>query len=201
MRSIDESLNRLGLDYIDLYQLHDVEFADSIDEVINGAFRACLELKALGKIKAIGINGYSLKVLKEGLEKANGKMDTLLTYGRYTLFDDSLLECLPLFNEMNVGVIAASAHGCGMLINRGPPAWHWSSGELKALVSEAAKVCIEHNIELGKLATYHLLQVPGKVSTFLIGMEKREYLETNMNAFLYGLTEKEMNVYEFLMQR
>lgn len=201
MRSIDESLKRLGLDYIDLYQLHDVEFADSIDEVIDGAFRACLELKALGKIKAIGINGYSLEVLKEGLEKANGKMDTLLTYGRYTLFDDSLLEYLPLFNEMNVGVIAASAHGCGMLINRGPPAWHWSSGELKTLVSEAAKVCIENNIELGKLATYHLMQVPGKVSTFLIGMEKREYLETNMNAFLHGLTEKEMEVYEILMQR
>ena len=41
MKSFDKSLATLSVDYFDLYQLHDVEFADEIDEVINGAFKAC----------------------------------------------------------------------------------------------------------------------------------------------------------------
>ena len=200
MKSVDESLTRLGVDYIDLYQLHDVEFADSIDEVITGAFQACLELKKQGKIRAIGINGYPLSVLKEGLIKGDGKLDTVLTYGRYTMFDNSLLDYLPFFNETKVGVIVASAHGCGMLVNRGAPAWHPSNDSLKAIVSEAAEICRTNDVELGKLATYHLLNVPGTVSTFLMGMEKMEYLSHNLGAYLDGLTKKETDVYETLMK-
>lgn len=201
MKSIDESLARLGVDYVDLFQLHDVEFADSIDEVINGAFQACLELKKQGKVRAIGINGYPLSVLKEGLIKGDGKLDTVLTYGRYTMFDNSLLDFLSFFNELKVGVIAASAHGCGMLVNRGAPAWHPGSDTLKAIVTEAAEVCRKSGIELGKLATYHLLKVPGQVGTFLMGMERMEYLNHNMSAYLDGLTAKEIEIYESLMER
>lgn len=200
MKSVDESLTRLGVDYIDLFQLHDVEFADSIDEVINGAFKACLELKKMGKIRAIGINGYPLGVLKEGLIKGEGKLDTVLTYARYTLFDDSLLDYLPFSDEINVGVIAASAQGCGMLTNRGAPTWHPGCPELKAIVTEAAEICRTNNVELGKLATFHFLKVPGNVGTFLIGMEKMEYLNHNMGAYQHGLTEKEMEIYESLMK-
>lgn len=200
MISVDESLARLGVDYIDLYQLHDVEFADEIDEVINGAFEACLELKKQGKIRAIGINGYPLSVLKQGLIKGNGKFDTVLTYARYTLFDDSLLDYLPFLNELKIGIIAASAQGCGMLTTRGAPAWHPGSDELKDIVTEAAKICQEKSVELGKLATYHFLHVPGHVGTFLMGMEKMEYLNHNMGAYLDGLTEKEMEIYETLMK-
>jgi L-galactose dehydrogenase len=197
MKSVDESLARLGVDYIDLYQLHDVEFADCIDDVINGAYQACLELKKQGKIRAIGINGYPLSVLKEGVMK--GSFDTILTYGRYTMFDDSLLAYLPFFNEKEVGIIAASAHGCGMLTTRGPPQWHPSHPGLKAIVAQAAEICRNQNVELGKLATFHLLNIPGLVGTFLIGMERMEYLNLNMSAYFEGLTEKEAEVYETLM--
>jgi L-galactose dehydrogenase len=200
MRSVDESLERLSVDYIDLYQLHDVEFADSIDEVLSGAFEACLELRKQGKIRAIGINGYPLSVLKEGLIKGEGKFDTVLTYARYTLFDDSLLDYLPLFNELKIGIIAASAQGCGALCTRGPPAWHPGTESLKAIVAEAADVCRKNNVELAKLATHHLLHVPGQVGTFLMGMEKLEYLNHNMSAYHDGLTPKEAEIYENLMK-
>lgn len=199
-KSVDESLARLGVDYIDLFQLHDVEFADDIGEVITGAFQACLELKKQGKIRAIGVNGYPLGVLKEGLIKGEGKLDTVLTYGRYTMFDNSLLDYLPFFNETNVGVIAASAHGCGLLVNRDPPVWHPGSAGLKAIVAEAAAVCRKEGVELGKLATHHLLNIPGQVGTFLFGMEKMEYLNHNMGAFLDGLTAQETKIYETLMK-
>lgn len=201
MKSIDESLQRLCVDYIDLYQLHDVEFSDNIDEVINGALRACLELKNLGKIRAIGINGYPLSVLKEGLVKGNGKFDTVLTYARYLMTDNSLLPYLPFFEDQKVGVINAALTGCGLLTNRETPAWHAASIELKTIVAEASKICLENNVELGKLAIYHCLHIPSNaIATFLVGMEKMEYLNYNMSAYLDGLTDKETEVYELVMK-
>lgn len=201
MKSIDESLQRLCVDYIDLYQLHDVEFSDNIDEVINGALRACLELKTLGKIRAIGINGYPLSVLKEGLVKGNGKFDTVLTYARYLMTDNSLLSYLPFFEDQKVGVINAALTGCGLLTNRATPVWHAASTELKTIVAEASKICLENNVELGKLAIYHCLNVPSNaIATFLVGMEKMEYLNYNMSAYLDGLTDKEAEVYELVMK-
>jgi L-galactose dehydrogenase len=197
MKSVDESLARLGVSYIDLFQLHDV---DNIDEVIDGAFKACLDLKQQGKIKAIGINGYPLNVLKEGLLKGDGKFDTVLTYGRYTLFDDSLLTYLPFFKELKIGVIAASAQASGILTNRPIPSWHPAKPELKEIACEAAKFCRENDVELAKLATFHLLKLPEKVGTFLLGMEKMEYLNANMKAYFEGLNMKEKEVYETLMK-
>lgn len=201
IKSVDESLQRLGVDYIDLYQLHDVEFADNIDEVINGAFQACLKLKSSGKIRAIGINGYPLSVLKEGVIKDNGKFDTVLTYARYLMTDNSLLAYLPFFEERKVGVIHAALTGCGLLTNRATPVWHSASIELKEIVSEASKICCENNVELGKLAIYHCLNIPSNaIATFLVGMEKMEYLNHNMSAFLDGLTDKEAEIYEHVMK-
>lgn len=199
--SINESLSRLGVEYIDLYQLHDVEFADNIDEVINGAFRACLELKKSGKIRAIGINGYPLSVLKDGLVKGGGKFDTVLTYARYLMTDNSLLEYLPFFENQKVGVINAALTGCGLLTNRPTPTWHSASKELKEIVDEASKICRDNNVELGKLSTYHCLNIPSEtVVTFLVGMEKMEYLNHNLSAYLDGLTDKEAEIYNLLMK-
>lgn len=201
MNSVNESLQRLGVDYIDLYQLHDVEFADNIDDVINGALRACLELKKSGKIRAIGINGYPLSVLKEGIIKGDGKFDTVLTYARYLMTDDSLLEYLPFFEDQKLGVINAALTGCGLLTNRATPVWHSASKELKQIVADASKICCDNNVELGKLSIYHCLNVPSNViSTFLVGMEKMEYLDYNMSAYLDGLTDKEAEIYELLMK-
>lgn len=203
MRSVNESMQRLGVDYIDLYQLHDVEFADNIDEVINGAFRACLELKEQGKIKAIGINGYPLSVLKQGIIKGNGKFDTALTYARYTLVDNSLLDYLPFFNEMNVGVVCAAVQAMGLLTNNGPPEWHPARDELKAIAAEASQICKSNGVELGKLAAHHSMSLKESngVATFLMGMEKMEYLNHNMSACINGLTENEMKIYEMLTKR
>lgn len=201
MRSVNESLGRLGLSYIDLYQLHDVEFAESIDEVISGAFKACLELKKQGKIKAIGINAYPLSVLKEGIMKGDGKFDTVLSYARNILTDDSLFEYLPFFNESNVGVICAAIQAMGLLTNLGPPVWHPAKHELIAIAAEASGICKANDIQLGKLAVHHSMHLPsGKIATFLMGMEKMEYLNYNMSAYLDGLSPKEMQIYEMLMK-
>jgi hypothetical protein len=94
-----------------LYQLHDVEFADNIDEVINGALQVCLELKKQGKIGAIGINGYPLGVLKEGIIKANGRINTHLMEWAFLLIMVHRCGIQPMYCKLNgdeLGKLAAN---------------------------------------------------------------------------------------------
>lgn len=78
MESIDTSLNYLGLDFIDIIQIHDVEFAENLDIVINETLPALEEARKEGKTRFIGITGYPLNVLKEAILKAPGRFDVQL---------------------------------------------------------------------------------------------------------------------------
>lgn len=73
--SIDISLDYLGLDYVDIIQIHDVEFAENLDIVVNETLPAVEDAKAQGKTKFIGVTGYPLNVLKETILKAPERFD------------------------------------------------------------------------------------------------------------------------------
>lgn len=73
--SIDISLGYLGLDYVDVLQIHDVEFAKNLDVIVNETLPAVEEARKQGKIKFIGFSGYPLNVLKEMVLKAPGRFD------------------------------------------------------------------------------------------------------------------------------
>ncbi|GFS19983.1 D-arabinose 1-dehydrogenase, partial [Elysia marginata] len=64
LRSVDESLQRLGLDYVDVIQIHDMEFAPSLDIIINETLPALQKVKDAGKARFIGITGYPLSNFK-----------------------------------------------------------------------------------------------------------------------------------------
>lgn len=76
--AIDTSLEYLGLDYVDILQIHDIEFADNVDIVVNETLPAVEEARAQGKAKFIGVTGYALSVLKEAIVKAPGRFDVSL---------------------------------------------------------------------------------------------------------------------------
>lgn len=98
-----------------------------------------------------------------------------------------------------MGIICAAAHALGLLSNRGPQPWHHANDELKQLCSKAANICKESNIELGKLAMYYSMQLPGP-ATFLIGMQTRQLLDINLEALYTGLTKKEQEVLKLLKE-
>lgn len=122
---------------------------------------------------------------------------TVLTYARYTLCDDSLKSYLDFFQSENVGVICAAGHALGLLTNGGPQDWHPTNDEQKQLCRKAASICKEANIELGKLAMYHCMQLDGP-ATFLTGMQTRKLLDINLEAFYNGLSKKEQEVLQLL---
>ena len=114
-RSAQESLERLQLDYIDVLQVHDVEFAPTIEQITEETLPALQDLKEQGLCKFIGITGYPLSILKKILDQSRISVDTVLTYCRLTLQDSSLVEEFDYFRSKNVGIINASPVSMGLL--------------------------------------------------------------------------------------
>lgn len=198
--SVKKSLDRLGLEYVDVLQVHDVDAAPSLDIVLNETIPVLEEYVKAGKARFIGITAYDVDALKECAERAKGRVHMVLSYARYTLVDNTLLRHMKTFKELKVGVICAAAHALGLLSNDGPQAWHPGSDDLKSLGRQAADICKKRNVELGKLAMYYTMQLED-ASTFLIGIPNRHVLKLNLNVVLNGLTAAEQEVLQYLREK
>uniref|UniRef100_A0A182M815 Mitotic checkpoint serine/threonine-protein kinase BUB1 n=1 Tax=Anopheles culicifacies TaxID=139723 RepID=A0A182M815_9DIPT len=198
--SVERSLTLLGVDYIDVVQIHDVEFAPNLDIIVEETLPALEALRSEGKLRFIGVSAYPLEVLKQIISKAAGRFDTVLSYCRNTLFDDSLQDFIPFFQQHQLGIICASGHGMGLLTNSGPQPWHPAGQELKSACLEAADYCKQQDIELGKLAMHHSIELPGP-ATFLAGMQTVELVNINLDAYFNGLSAKEAEVLAYLKER
>ena len=80
IKSVYESLERLGVDYIDCIQVHDPEFAPSIDIIIKETLPALDLLRKAGLVKKIGMTGYPLDLQQRIIEASTVKIDTSITY-------------------------------------------------------------------------------------------------------------------------
>ncbi|XP_052856664.1 uncharacterized protein LOC128264959 [Drosophila gunungcola] len=197
--SVKRSLELLGLDQVDILQVHDVDAAPSLDMVLNETIPVLEEYVAAGKARFIGITAYDVDVLKECAERGKGRIQVVLNYARYTLLDNTLLRHMKAFQELGVGVVCAAAHALGLLSNAGPQGWHPGSPELQALGKRGAEICRQRNVELGKLAMYYTMQLDG-AATFLIGIPNRQLLRINLDAVFDGLTSHEQEVLQYLRE-
>lgn len=178
-RSLDESCARLGVDYIDLLQCHDIEFA-SIDQIVDETLPALLALKRAGRIGHIGITGLPLKIFSAVLDRApDGQIETVLSFCRYTLNDSSLEPLLPYFARKGVGVINASPTGMGLLTPRGVPDWHPAPPALVAGARRAVEHCQQRGGDIVKLAIQFAVSHPG-IATTLVGSANPENIRRNI---------------------
>lgn len=143
IESVNTSLERLGVDYIDIIQIHDCEFASSYDILIKETLPALQTFVDSGKCKYIGITGYPLKMFEDVIKLNNSKFNlvSILSYCHYTLYDKSLLSKLDFFDSHQIGVINAAPIAMGLLSPDGPPQWHSASPKLKKKCQEASEFC------------------------------------------------------------
>ncbi|KAL3814350.1 hypothetical protein ACJIZ3_015618 [Penstemon smallii] len=168
-RSIDESLERLQLDYVDILQCHDIEFGN-LDQIVNETIPALLKLKEAGKVRFIGITGLPLEIFSYVLDRVPpGTVDVILSYCHFSINDSTLEDLLPYLKSKGVGVISASPLAMGLLTENGPPEWHPASPELKAACQDAAAYCKEKGKNISKLAVQYSL-LNKDISTVLVGM-------------------------------
>ncbi|KAL4423164.1 hypothetical protein ABPG77_007817 [Micractinium sp. CCAP 211/92] len=184
--SVQESLARLQLSYVDLIQCHDIEFTH-LDQVVNETLPALLKLKEHGLVRHIGITGLPLKIYKHVLDRVvPGTVDTALSYCHYSLNDRSLEGLLPYLQEKGVGIINASVLSMGLLTHQGPPAWHPASEQLKAAAAEAAAAAAAKGVSLPKLAIMEAVKDPA-IASHLVGFCTRQQVRENVEAVLQGL--------------
>jgi len=176
--SIEESLKRLRTDYLDVYQIHDVEYCE-LERIINETIPAMLKLKKQGKIRFVGITGYPLTNLKKIAEAAD--IDTILTYCHYTLIDTSMDDILtPIVKQKEIGLINAAPLHMGALTEKGAPSWHPAPEQVLAAAKRAAAFCKKKGTKISELAMQFALQHPD-VATTVTGMTKQHHVDTNIN--------------------
>jgi L-galactose dehydrogenase len=177
MRSIDESLKRLRTDYVDLYQVHDIEYGKT-EQVIGEAIPAMFKLKEQGKIRFVGITGYPLTLLKKIVEATD--VSTVLTYCRYNLMDTTMDDILtPIVREKGIGLINASPLHMRVLTEKGAPYWHPAPEKVFKVAAEVAKLCRQHGTTLSELAMQFAL-AHKDVAITLVGMSKLRHVDANV---------------------
>lgn len=178
-RSLDESCARLGVDYIDLLQCHDIEFA-SIDQIVDETLPALVRLKDAGRIGHVGITGLPLKIFSAVIDRVpKGTVETVLSFCRYELNDSALESLLPYFQQHGVGVINASPTGMGLLTPRGVPAWHPAPPKLVAAAKRAVEYCNSVGADIVKLAIQFATSHPA-IPTTLVGSANPENIRRNI---------------------
>lgn len=175
-RSVDESLHRLQVDYVDLIQCHDIEFG-SLDQVVEETLPALRNVVARGKARFIGITGLPLKIFPTVLDRA--PVDTILSYCRYNLVDTALTGLIPYLKQKGVGILNASPLSMGLLADRPLPEWHPAPPEMRAACVQAADHCRSKGSSLPKLALQFAVANPELATTF-VGMANVADLQSNV---------------------
>lgn len=163
-RSIEESLERLGLERIDIALIHDPD--DHWREAIEGAWPALERLRAEGVIRAVGAGMNQSAMLTRFVRETS--MDVVLVAGRYTLLDQVALDdLLPACLERGVGVLIGGVMNSGVLVDPRPGA-RFNYGPAPAEVIERARrigeVCKRHDVPLRAAAMQFPMAHPAVVS-------------------------------------
>ena len=147
-RSLDESLDRLGLDRVDVALVHDPDA--HVQEASEQALPALAELRDKGVVRAIGAGINQAEMLTRFVRELD--LDLVLMAGRYSLLDQrALAELLPACAERGVAVVIGGVFNSGLLANPGPGATFDYAPAPPELVERAGHlqaVCARHGVPL-----------------------------------------------------
>jgi D-threo-aldose 1-dehydrogenase len=184
LRSIEDSLERMGLDRIDVVFVHDP--AEHYREAMDGAFPALDELRAQGVIGSYGAGMNRSAMLADFVRNTN--LDVVMCAGRYSLLEQGPLDdLLPAALEHDVSVVAAAVFNSGLLATDRPAAdatydYNPAPNELITRVIALAEACEAHGVSLPAAAVQFPLGHPA-VAAVCIGAVSAEQVERNAALF------------------
>jgi L-galactose dehydrogenase len=177
--SADASLARLKTDYVDLMQLHDIEFG-SKEQVLNEAVPAIQKIKESGKARFIGITGLPVNYLAEIARVV--EVDTVLSWAHYNLLADGInAELVPLSKEKGFGLMNAAPLVQRILSDAAVPSWHNAPQEVKDIQPSLLGVCKQYGVSLSDLAIWYATQHKD-ITTTIVGMCDAATVQKNTKA-------------------
>jgi D-threo-aldose 1-dehydrogenase len=182
LRSLEASLERLGLDRVDIALIHDPD--DHYDQALDGAYRALVRLRDEGTVGGIGVGMNQSELLVRFARETD--VDCFLVAGRYTLLDRSALaELLPLCAERGIAVIAGGVFNSGILASEdgtGHFDYHEPTQEQRERVHRLAATCARRHVPLQAAALQFPLGHPA-VASVLVGCRSPEEVSEDVRLF------------------
>ena len=193
MRSFEVSLERLGLDRIDILLAHDLDVFNHgsqealdlrLNELMQGGYRALIELRDQGVIKAIGAGINESQSAQWMAER--GDFDLFLLAGRYTLLEQEALESfLPLCEARGIGIILGGPYNSGILATGPKPGAFYNYDpappDILDRVARIQSVCDRHGVRMLDAAFQFPLGHPSVVSVIPGGQGVAE-MQSNLAA-------------------
>jgi aryl-alcohol dehydrogenase-like predicted oxidoreductase len=195
----EQSLKRLGIDAIDLYQIHWPDISTPVEDSI----RAMEKLRQQGKIRNIGVSNYDAQWLAKG-----SKIATIVSnQPPYSLIQRKIeKETLPYCREHNIGVICYSPMERGLLAGAIPPERKFPPGDdrgtypfftvenrkrvMKSL-EKIKPIADKHKASFAQVVINWTAHVPG-ITAAIVGARNAEQVEHNVQAFNFTLTPDEL---------
>ncbi len=184
LAACDASLQRLGVDCIDLYQIHWPDPATPIQETME----ALLELQEAGKIRYIGVSNYDVNQLREALKYA--PVRTLQP--PYSLLNRAIeKDLLPFCRDNNIGVLVYSPLQKGLLTGKYKPGDTFPEGDVRRndpnfqgerflrnlrIVERLKELAAESGHTVAQLAIAWAISTPG-VTVALVGAKRPQQIE------------------------
>ena len=194
MRSVEDSLQRIGTHRIDVLLAHDLDVwthgseparAERVREFMEGGYRAMRELRDEGAVRAIGAGVNEAAACQDLAEQ--GDFDCFLLAGRYTLLEqDSLDSFLPLCERRGIGLITGGAYNTGILATGATPGAYYNykpaPPEIMERVRRIEQVCVRHGVRLPSAALQFPLGHPA-IATVIPGTRSPAEVEQNLAIF------------------
>lgn len=180
VESVYESMERLNIGFIDLINVHDIEFAD-LEQVASETLPALVELREKGIVGHVGITDLQIENLVWVINHVPaGTVESILNFCHYSLNDDKLADYLDYFEAHGIGVINASPLSMGLLSQRGIPSWHPAPAPLVEACRRAAGFCQGKGYPIEKLAVQFSVSNP-RIATTLFSSANPENVVRNIH--------------------
>jgi len=180
LRSLESSLERLGLDHLDIVYVHDPD--DHVASAIAEALPALIELRDEGVVGAVGVGMNQWQAPLRMVRETD--LDVVMLAGRWTLLDRSGQQLVAECAERGVAVVAAAPFNSGLLaLDRPADGAHFDYGpasdELLGRARELADTCERHGTHLPAAALQFALRSPAVVSV-VVGQRSPAQVESTL---------------------